>query len=367
MPGLESVVEERFAQSLPAHRTLDGGPKAPASAGIGADVAAGPSMPATHLADALSAFDNEALPAVPDAPEIIAALMQNALILIGHREYLPAMNLLRNILMRSPNHPDGLALLGSCLKETGKHDEALRCALALVERRPNAAGYALLADVYYLMERDHEAMEAYHEALKSMGETGPRLFDVFKNLGNIHVRCGDFDAAEECYNKAYLLDNHSDALMVNYGTLEIQRENFATAVERFRQAVDLNPNNDRGWVGLALVHREMGDFELSRANIERALDINPCNKTALHLLVEWNAVDRDLSGSVCRLQDYLERRGEDAEMSFLLAKILTHLHRLGEAIIELERALALDPEIVGGVQLMSALQVEIRRRSEAAL
>jgi Flp pilus assembly protein TadD len=198
--------------------------------------------------------------------------------------------------------------------------------------------------------------------MKNVTSDASQLFEIYKNVGNIHVRAGDFESAEEFYNKAYTLKPDSDVLMVNYGTLEIQRESIEDAVQRFRCAVDINPNNDKGWVGLALVHRQMGDHELAWANIQRALDINRNNRTAIRLVVDWGIADNRESIAVERLQDYLEAEGEDAEMSFTLAKVFTHIGRLAEARLELERVLALDPMVEGAERLKKLLDREISAR-----
>ena len=272
------------------------------------------------------------------------------------------MNLLRTVLMREANDLQGLKWMGVCFKETGKLLEAEKCFRALYIRSENAADLYLLAETLYMNGNDAEAKNAYLDVLSNTELTDARRFESYKNIGNIYVRAGDYDAADEAYNKAYTIHASSDALMVNYGTLEIQRENLEAAVERFRQAVQLNENNDRAWVGLALVHRHMSDFELSRANIERALDINPRNKTALKLLVEWDLADRDLSNSTDRLKIYMALEGEDAEMGFILAKIFMHTNRTGEAVLEMERVFNLDPSIEGGLQLMTLLQIEKAKR-----
>jgi tetratricopeptide (TPR) repeat protein len=105
----------------------------------------------------------------------------------------------------------------------------------------------------------------------------------------------------------------------------------------------------------------MGDHELAWANVQRALDINKRNRTAIRLVVEWGGVDHDFSIAITRLQEYLAIECEDAEMSFTLAKILTHTGRLWEARIEIERVLALDPAIEGAEAVKQILDRELSR------
>ncbi len=285
-----------------------------------------------------------------------ATLMDNARTLMSHKEYQLAISLLRSVLSRSPYFAPAIRRIGVCHRELGRLDHALKCFSILVKSEATSENYILLADVFYIMERDQEAMKYYQTALMDVNVSMAALFNVYKNLGNIFVRSRDFETAEEYYNKAYSIDSDSDTLLVNYGTLEIQRENLEKALSYFREAIQKNDDNDKAWVGLSLVHRHMGDFELSHANIERALDINSKNRTALKLLIEWGVCDFKFGQVIERLQEYLSLESEDTEMSFTLAKIFAHLNRLDDAQIEMQRVLALDADIPGAQQLAKAIR-----------
>lgn len=317
-------------------------------------VVAGPIRVPEQLHRAVAEFEGQ---------DTIAMLMKNAEILEDAGDFRLALNILRNVLMRKPDDINALERMGRCLKEVGRYDEALKCYRALARCGKRLEAQVNIAEIYYLSERDELALASYREVLKNVIEDQDRLFEIYKNVGNIHVRSGDLDAAQEFYDKAYTIRPDSDVLMVNYGTLEIQRENLGEAVQRLRRAVELNPENDRGWVGLALVHRQMGDHELAWANGLRALDINKGNRTAARLIVEWAVIDHKYGEAIKTLQDYLEVDGEDAEMSFTLAKLLTQVGRLSEARLEIERVLALDPGMEGAEQLRIALDKELEKRS----
>jgi tetratricopeptide (TPR) repeat protein len=339
------------------------------SAAIDASSLAGPIRPSNQVEQAIREFEQNEGPAqvVPSLEDIVKILMNNAGILIEAGDYRLALNLLRNVLMRVPDHPGALEQMGLCLREEGRFDEALKCFRALVRTERKFLAQCLIAETLYLGERDDMALGAYREVLKTVIEDQSQLFEIYKNIGNIHVRAGDFESAEEFYNKAYTLVPNSDVLMVNYGTLEIQRDSMEEAVLRFRRAVDINPENDKGWVGLALVHRQMGDLELAWANVQRALDINRHNRTAIRLVVDWGIADHREWIAITRLQDYLEAQGEDAEMSFTLAKVFTHVGRLPEARLEMERVLALDPMIEGAERMKKLLDRELSARKSAPL
>lgn len=330
------------------------------------DVAAGPIH--TNLDRAIEAFDDETLPPLPDDERIIAKLMKNARILMEAGESRLAFNILRNVLIRRPDHPEALRDMGTSLREAGRYDEALKCFRALFKVTHDIEAQLQVAGTLYLCERDEMALAAYRDVMKRGVADAKALFEIYKNVGNIHVRAGDFDSAEEYYDKAYTISPESDVLLVNYGTLEIQRGQWDAAVERFRQAVAANPENDRAWVGLAMVHRTMGDLELAKGNIERALDVNPANRTALKLVVEWSIQDYDPSPALRRLETYVSsaQGGEDAEICFIFAKLLVQAGRLSQARIELERVLALDPGIEGGDALARVLDRELIRLQETS-
>lgn len=335
------------------------------------DTAAGRAQTIADLGRALAEFDAENDEQIEASrvksaeeihnEEIVSHLMKNAGVLFKAGEGRLAFNILRNVLIRMPEHAEALRMMGQCLREENRLDEALKCMRAYAKIAKTPEAYAAVAEILYLSERDEAALASYRDVLKNVIADEQILFNVYKNVGNIHVRAGDFDAAEEFYDKAYTLQPKSDVLLVNYGTLEIQRGAWNEAVTRFRSAVEINPESDRAWVGLAMVHRTMGDLELAQANLERALDINGANRTALKFEVEWAVQDHNFGTAIQRLQEYVSTKGgEDTEMCFILAKVLVQAGRLFEARIETERVLALDPEFEGADNLARVLDRHIR-------
>lgn len=361
------MADMEIGQSAQIHPDQKSGASGPApSLRASTDTAAGPARLFSQLKEALAEFDQDGASS-DNATRALELLLKNADILMRNFEYRLATHILRSVLVHHPGHVEALMKMGICLRACGRHDESLKCFKAVAKQSGSVEAKVFIAEAYYLMELDDMAIAAYRDVLRGVIKDGTILFDVYKNIGNIHVRQSDFEAAEEFYDKAYNLNPESDVLMVNYGTLEIQRDRLAEAVDRFRRSVEINSENDRGWVGLALVHRQMGDIELAWANLERALDINPNNRTALRLTVDWGVADHRFGATVRCLQEYISGAGgEDAEMCFMLAKIFAQTGRLSEARIELERVLALDPDIEGGVALKRILDRELRKRAQSA-
>lgn len=296
--------------------------------------------------------------------ELVSSWIEHAQTLYSHGEYRTAQTLLRHALNQEPYSETAIRLMAKCLEKSSRIEEAMKCRKALVRLHPSLSNKLELAHLLYAQEDDAQAFQMYQEILASEAIPEDRSFEIYKNLGNIQVRRGDFDAAEDCYNRAFNSDSKSDALFVNFGTLEINRDNLEAAGDRFRAALEINERNDRAWVGLALVHRSKGDFELSWANLERAIDLNPKNRTALKLIVEWGVRDGRVQTAAERLEDYLAVDGEDAEMAFSFAKCLTLLGRMSDALLECERVVALDPGQAEAMRLRRVLAERILAESE---
>lgn len=273
----------------------------------------------------------------------ISTYLHNARILMKHNENNLALNLLRQASNKDSKNPIVLNLLADCLEQQMNLNEAL-----IVRKAQSNFDYSFdslfkYATVLYKMGSDQESLDKYYEALALLTEENENLFELYKNMGNIFVRQGDFDGAEEYYSKAFTLNNKSDVLLVNFGTLEVQRNDFGKSLYCFRQAIEANPENDKAWVGLAMVHNQFGDSDLAWANIETALDINPKNRTAVHLLANWSVRDKREKKGIEALENYLSSIEQDEDMSLVLLNLYCTTGEIEKAQIEVEKVLLWNP------------------------
>jgi tetratricopeptide (TPR) repeat protein len=303
----------------------------------------------TDSSQAIAEFDAEVGPdleretIIPVDPRI-SAFQVNAQILMKHKEYGLALNLLRQASNRDSKNPKTLKLLAQCLSLHGQHQEAIYALKALASVDYSFGSIFAYATGLYKLGQDQAALDKYFEALAVLTEENEQLFEAYKNMGNILVRQGDFDGAEEYYNKAYTMNAHSDILLVNFGTLEVQRQDYDKSLYCFRKAVEVNPENDKAWVGLAMVHNHFGDNELAWANIEMALDINPKNRTAVHLIANWGLRDAQVQRAIDSLQIYLGEVEHDEDMSLVLINLFCTTGQFNSARLEIERVLLWNPE-----------------------
>lgn len=214
---------------------------------------------------------------------------------------------------------------------------------------------AIQAKDYYDQGNFDASYEVYWQILQMNVYDQNLLFECYKNLGNIFLRDGDYDEAEELFDKACTLRPESDTLLVNYGVLEIQRKNLEKARDRFRSALDLNNKNDGAWLGLALVHREFGDMELAWANLERALDENKSNQTAITVTMDWGIRDHKLDKAALRIRTFISEISDTKDMRLSLAKVLFCSGNFIESKREAEMVLKKDSTDADALRLVEVI------------
>lgn len=274
----------------------------------------------------------------------VYTLVHNARVLMRHQEERLAHHLLREALQKDSKNPLILKAFAECLELLSRGKEAEVVLQVLCQQEHNFANLSLKAHNLYKLGEDQKALQSYFEALALITEDIPELYEIHKNIGNIFVRQGDFESAEENYNKAYTRSPNSDVLLVNYGTLEVQRGDLDKALFCFRKAVEVNPTNDRAWVGLGMIHSHFGDFELAWGNLIKASDINPSNRTSLILLAQWSTHMNSIDPVIGRFVSYFASVSEDTELSILLIKLFITKGDMLAAHLEFTRAICFDPK-----------------------
>lgn len=291
-------------------------------------------------------------------PEV-AELLINARALFEKGEVQLAQDLYESVLKSNPVQELAIRGVAECEKFFFQHDKALLKLKSLVLHHSTGANFKLLGDQLYAMGYLEDAVEAYLRSLQKMDLHEAEQFVVYKNLGNIFLKLGEVDGAEEFYNKAYTIDPDSDTLFVNYGSLYVYRGDYNKALERFRQAIALNDKNDKAWVGLAMIHREFGDLELAWANVEKALDISPGNESAIKLVCDWAMKDNEIDKANRRISAYVPLHTDDAVVLMWYAKFLYFSGQLELAKKQIEQALKINPHLEGGYDVLAVIQSEM--------
>lgn len=260
------------------------------------------------------------------------------------------------ILQLQPNDTFMALELARRLREIGRLQEAFRILQGVVKIDYRFETVHALAQVEYQLERIDESFTRLQEALSIAPENSSEFFELFKTMGNIFVRRGDLESAEDSYHKAHRLIPDSDVLQVNFGTLAIQRQQWDSAIEHFRKALGINSSSDKAWIGLAVCHRVKGDHELAWGNLEAALEFNPLNEVALGLALEWGANEGREFRVLDLIRRFLIEGGWNEKMSLAFCWLSWRRGELQIARFELERLLAVNPENAQALQLLEEIR-----------
>ena len=215
-----------------------------------------------------------------------------------------------------------LLLASQVYKANDNYKEESKALKALVAKEQKPRYMTLLSESLTNLEDFPGALKLLHQVIDATDGKDPILFEVYKNMGNIYLKCGDIEAAEEKYNLANAINSSDENLIVNYGVLSIQKGDYESAKSRFAQVIAMNNASDLAWVGLALVHRAFADHDLARACLLRGLDENPYNKLAISNFYQWcNQDGIDATDEI--INNFVHKYPNDAEMQ----KLVTGMHQ----------------------------------------
>lgn len=275
----------------------------------------------------------------------LAILLINARSMMSMRDYKTAEQLIMRILSMDSHHVMALEWIYQIHLHRRNFSHCVVIAKNILKLRYDFQACLRLAKLHYQRGEDQQALDRYFEALAILNTESMELFEIYKNIGNIYTRFGDFDAAEEYFNKAHVINPDSDVLRVNFGTLALQKGDPEKAKHCFQRAVQLNQSNSQAWIGLAMIHHQQSDFELAWANMCQGFDFDPQNKTALQLICQWSLSMNKHEEAIKWCLLYLDRNEFDQEVSGWLVEQFAVCNKFGSALLEAEKIRSFCPEL----------------------
>lgn len=247
-------------------------------------------------------------------------VLQNISKSLNEERYADAKSQVDKNFVRLAKDPEFLQVAAETYKANFDYSSESQCYRRLLEIETGVHYLIQYSEALTNINDYPEALKALHRALDLIDDADPVLFEIHKNMGNIYLKCGDLEAAEEKYNLAFAINNQDENLIINYGVLAIQKNDYETAKQRFAAVLQKNDNSDLAWVGLALVHRAFSDHELARACLLRGLDVNAYNKLAIVNYYSWCLQD-NIDTNTGIIQVFLEKFPEDQEIKKLASGI----------------------------------------------
>lgn len=169
-----------------------------------------------------------------------------------------AAGIYRSILVKHPDHPGALHLLGVIAHQRGRHDRALTLierAVALNQANPRF--YNSLGLVYVARRNYAAAGKAYRQALKIDCD----FPEPVNNLGIIELEIGNIAGAAEWFKKTLNIRPDYAPAHNNLGLCRKRTGAYDRALDLFKMAIERDPGfADAHW-NLALTLLLLGRFE----------------------------------------------------------------------------------------------------------
>lgn len=206
-----------------------------------------------------------------DSPDPLQ-LIQQAVGLHQSGHLSEAESLYRQFLSHTPGEPTALYLLGVCLLQTKRPQEAIRHISTAIEANPRQPDYHYnLAEAYRAAERPNDATRSYEQAVALQ----PDYTQAWHGLGMVRQMTGDLQGAITAFQQELKLDP-SQRFPPPVRQVKIARDCLNTETKREKGT---SPSNQQTTVDLASCLRDIGNLEESNhllrplADCPRALSL----------------------------------------------------------------------------------------------
>jgi tetratricopeptide (TPR) repeat protein len=186
-----------------------------------------------------AAAEHEWKEALETSPESAQLLNNLGLVYANRKQNDEAIAYFRRSMRRRPNYPDAHLNLGRLYEALGKSPQAelqLRAAVALAPLSVQARNE--LGNFYWHAGRLREAEAQFQASAASIPNPG-----AFDSLGDIAMRQGRRDAAEQAYRQAIGLDDFDFRGHFGLAAILELKGRAAEAADQYRAGLSVDPRN----------------------------------------------------------------------------------------------------------------------------
>ena len=225
------------------------------------------------------------------------------------------------------------------LLQSGDSDEALKLLLSLSQRDPNNANvWQLMALAYKQLGDFERAEQAFQKALVLDPQPS-----TLTNLGNLYRKMARPAEAISCYDQALLSAPDNIPAQVNRGWALLDADDHRGAERAFADVLTQQPERVTALTGLAQALQGQGRQDEALDVFQVILNGDPNNAAALNGM----GLSLKVLGYADEAVDFLSKAARAApassEVHVNLASALVQADRQEEAVAYYQRALELDP------------------------
>ena len=247
----------------------------------------------------------------------------------------------KKILLKKPDHPDTLHLLGLAAYQAGQINEAINNFRRAVELNPQVYFYhnnlGLALDAHGLTE---EAIDCYKKTIKFK----PDFANAYNNLGIAFAKTGMIDDAIQNFNLALSITPDNAEIYFNLGILFADMGMLEAAIDNYKKAVAMNPQYAEACNRLGFIFKERGMLDDAMEYYKKLLILKPDYAEGYNnlgnVIMEKNMID----DAVENYKKALRLQPDYAMAYYNLGNALSKKNMMDEAIDNYKKALILKPD-----------------------
>lgn len=191
------------------------------------------------------------------------------------------------------------------------------------------------------------------------------VFDV-NELGDCYVSVGQFDRAQECYDRAAVMDPDRAEPYVGIGMIALQQGRLAESINAFKVAKRLDENCGKAFCGLGIAYQQAGRFSDAFDYFLKCLKLDTDNLTALLGLFQTSCQMGSFSKVIHYLEVYLDMHSDDTSVMFCLATLYMKDSSLFQSKKILVDILKIEPENNDSANLLEEVEYLIAQNKAAS-
>ena len=189
-------------------------------------------------------------------------------------------------------------------------------------------------------------------------------YEVLQELGDCYASVGNYEQAQQCYEKAASLGPDEPGPYVGLGVVALQKDLTEDADIAFRVACRLDPECSKAYAGLAMIAQRKSDYKEAFEMYLKSLELDGDNLTALLGLFQTSCQMGSFEKVTHYLELYLDMHPGDTSVMFSLAALYMKDGRLELSRKVLLDVLALTPSNRDAAELLEEVDHSLAQRSE---
>ncbi len=219
-------------------------------------------------------------------------------------------------------------------------DTLAQAQAALAADPTNASLHAELGMAYFYLDRYNEAFAAFQQALA----LNPDDVVAHNGVGRVYYHLGPPEAAIAAYTRAITIDPQFVPGYWGLGILYFaQLGLYDQALAIFQQGLERNPQEVGFYDGIGQTYARAGHFDQAIATYNMVAELVPTDPSADVNLSIINLHLGQYSAALAAMQHAIILAPEHAWQYRVLGFIHDRMESAEQAVIELERAVSLDP------------------------